>query len=289
MPQSPATRRAPRLTEATVVGTRRVTPHMVRVTLSVRNLAALELGSSTDHYVKLLFPVPGVVYAEPFDISEIRASLPRHQWPFTRTYTVRRWNETRSELDIDFVIHGDEGLAGPWAVHARPGDTIRFLGPGGGYAPDPAAGHHLLVGDETALPAIAAALERMPEGAVGEALIEIANPDEAQHVLAPSGVAVHWLSRGGARVGAALIDAVRALDLPPGDGIHAFVHGEAGWVKDLRRHLRRERGIPRESLSVSGYWRLGHNEDGWQAAKRDWNAQVEAEQEKENAATSSAA
>jgi hypothetical protein len=61
--------------------------------------------------------------------------------------------------------------------------------------------------------------------------------------------------------------------------VHAFVHGEAGFVKELRRHLRTEREIPREDLSISGYWRLGHNEDGWQASKREWNAQVEAEQE----------
>lgn len=61
--------------------------------------------------------------------------------------------------------------------------------------------------------------------------------------------------------------------------MHAFVHGEAGFVKELRRLLRMERSVPREDLSISGYWRLGHNEDGWQASKREWNAQVEAEQE----------
>ncbi len=89
---------------------------------------------------------------------------------------------------------------------------------------------------------------------------------------------VVWLHRGERPLGQALIEAVRALEFPAGR-VHAFVHGEAAFVKDLRRLLRVEREIPREDLSISGYWRLGHNEDGWQASKPEWNAQVEAEQE----------
>ncbi|GAA3241005.1 hypothetical protein GCM10020256_63540 [Streptomyces thermocoprophilus] len=74
------------------------------------------------------------------------------------------------------------------------------------------------------------------------------------------------------------MEAVRALEFPAGR-VHAFVHGEAHFVKELRRLLRVEREMPREDLSVSGYWRLGHTEDRWQASKREWNARVEAEQE----------
>ena len=80
------------------------------------------------------------------------------------------------------------------------------------------------------------------------------------------------------RIGDALVEAVRALDWPEGR-VHAFVHGEAHFVKELRRLLRVDRAIPREDLSISGYWRLGHNEDGWQASKKEWNARIEAEQE----------
>ncbi|MFD5460454.1 siderophore-interacting protein, partial [Streptomyces olivaceus] len=93
-----------------------------------------------------------------------------------------------------------------------------------------------------------------------------------------SDVEVVWLHRGDRPVGRALVEAVRALDFPEGR-LHAFVHGEAACVKELRRYLRVEREIPREDLSISGYWRLGHNEDGWQASKREWNARIEAEQE----------
>jgi len=68
------------------------------------------------------------------------------------------------------------------------------------------------------------------------------------------------------------------MDRPSGHP-HAFVHGEAGFVRDLRRWLRLDLGVPRDLLSVSGYWRLGHDEDGWQAGKSAWNAAIEAEQE----------
>ncbi|MGH4030684.1 siderophore-interacting protein [Actinomycetota bacterium Odt1-20B] len=275
MAERPA-RKAPKAHEAQVVRTERLTPHMQRVTLTGDGLAAFTAGDCTDHYVKLLFPVEGVTYPEPFDIQRIREEFPRDQWPVTRTYTVRSWDAETRELALDFVIHGDAGLAGPWARDVEPGATIRFLGPGGGYAPAAEADWHLLAGDESALPAIAAALEALPRGARAHAFIEVEGPEEEQKITTDAEVV--WLHRGGRPVGEALVEAVRALDFPAGTP-QAFVHGEAGFVKELRRYLRMEREIPREQLSISGYWRLGHNEDGWQASKREWNAQVEAEQE----------
>ncbi|MGA4958893.1 siderophore-interacting protein [Streptomyces lavendulocolor] len=277
MAEQPA-RKAPKAREARVVRTERLTPHMVRVVLGGDGLDGFAADEFTDQYVKLLFGAPGVTYPEPFDMARIREEFPREQWPTTRTYTVRAWDAAQRELTVDFVVHGDEGLAGPWAARARVGDTVRFLGPGGGYAPDPAAAWHLLVGDESALPAIAASLERLPEDAVGHALIEVESPDDEQKVAVPPGVEVRWLHRGGRPVGEALLAAVEGLDFPPGD-VHAFVHGEAGFVKDLRRHLRLERQVPRERLSISGYWRLGKTDEDWRAIKRDWNEQVEREQE----------
>ncbi|OKJ96934.1 FAD-binding protein [Streptomyces sp. CB03234] len=277
MAEQPA-RKAPKAQEARVVRTERLTPHMVRIVLGGEGLAGFAADEFTDHYIKLIFPAAGVTYPEPFDMARIREEFPREQWPTTRTYTVRAWDADQLELTVDFVVHGDEGLAGPWAARAQVGETVRFLGPGGGYAPDPAADWHLLVGDESALPAIAASLERLPEGAVGHAFIEVESQDEEQKIALPSGVELRWLHRGGRPVGDALLAAVRDLDFPPGD-VHAFVHGEAGFVKDLRRHLRLERQVPRERLSISGYWRLGQTDEAWRAVKRDWNEQVEREQE----------
>ncbi|WP_309235434.1 siderophore-interacting protein [Streptomyces sp. TRM64462] len=282
MASEESARRTPQAHEARVVRTERIAPHMVRIVLGGDGLDAFATSGWTDHYVKLLFAPEGVTYPEPFDIERIRAEFPRDQWPTNRTYTVRAWDAAQRELTVDFVVHGDEGLAGPWAARARVGDTMRFLGPGGGYAPDAEADWHLLVGDESALPAIAASLERLPEGAVAYAFIEVEEPDDELKIAAPDSAEIHWLPRRGRPVGEALVAAVRSLDFPAGD-VHAFVHGEAGAVKELRHHLRVERRVPRERLSISGYWRLGKTDEAWRAVKREWNAQIEREQEQEAA------
>ncbi|MFF7195115.1 siderophore-interacting protein [Streptomyces sp. NPDC008079] len=271
-------RRAPRLNHARVIRSERVTPHMIRVVLGGDGLAGLPVGDYTDHYVKLVFAPPGVTYPEPLDMEAVRRDLPREQWPTTRTYTVRAWDPVAPEMTIDFVHHGDEGLAGPWAAGVRPGDGIYFMGPGGAYAPDPAADWHLLAGDESALPAVAAAVEQLPPGARAKVFVEVEGPAEEQKLATSGDAELVWLHRGARPVGEALVEAVTGLEFPPGD-VQVFVHGEAGFVKDLRRHLRLDRSIPRERLSISGYWRRGADEDGWQASKREWNEQVEREQE----------
>jgi NADPH-dependent ferric siderophore reductase len=260
-----------------VVRVEQLTPHMVRIVVGGAGLAGLPAGEHTDHYVKILFPRPGVAYPEPFDLAAIRETLPRDQQPLVRTYTVRRWRPEVPELWLDFVVHGDEGIAGPWAAAARVGDPVRFMGPGGGYSPDPAADWHLLAGDESALPAIAAALERMPAGATVRAFIEVEDAAEEQKLETSADAEITWLHRGSRPVGEALVEAVRGLSFPAGQ-VHAFVHGEATFVKELRALLRVERGLPMSQLSISGYWRRGLNEDGWQSSKREWNQQVEAQE-----------
>jgi NADPH-dependent ferric siderophore reductase len=280
-------RRTPRATFARVARTERLTPHMMRVVLAVDPAAGLEIGAYTDHYVKLLFaPGGGSVteaypreYVEPLDLEGIRRDHPREQWPRTRTYTVRAWDAASQEMTVDFVVHGDEGLAGPWAARVQPGEGVWFMGPGGAYAPDPAAGWHLLAGDESALPAVAAAVEQLPPGARARVFVEVEGPVEEQKLGTQGETEIVWLHRGARPVGEALVEAVAALEFPPGD-VHVFVHGEATFVKELRRHLRLDRALPRERLSISGYWRRGADEDGWQSSKREWNAQIEAEQER---------
>ena len=191
-----------------------------------------------------------------------------------RTYTVRAFDPERIELAIDFVVHGDEGVAGPWAAAAEPGDRIYLSGPGGAYAPDPHAGWHLLIGDESALPAISAAVESLAADAEGHVLIEVPGPKSEIDLAVPLGVRLDWLysgSAGAAALGQALVQAVAALAIPPVD-VQAFVHGLAAFVADLRRLLRVNVGVPRDRLSISGYWRIGATEEGWRAAKADWNA-----------------
>jgi NADPH-dependent ferric siderophore reductase len=200
----------------------------------------------------------------------VRETYPAEHWPTMRTYTVRSWDEASRELAIDFVHHGDEGVAGPWAAAAQPGDVLWFNGPGGAYSPDEAADWHLLVGDESALPAIGSAVEQLPAGARATVLIEVGDESEEQKFGGPGDVDVRWFHRSTAsgERGDSLVEAVEALDFPDGTP-HVFVHGEAGFVLRLRKNLYQDRGLDRGRVSLSGYWRLGKNEDGWQAEKAE--------------------
>ncbi|MGH3388305.1 MAG: siderophore-interacting protein [Actinomadura sp.] len=278
MTSAPA-RKKPKLNHGRVRRVERITPHMIRVVIGGAELTGFAAGEYTDQYVKVLFPPPGVTYPRPFDLEAVRRDLPREQWPRLRSYTVRFWDPDALELTIDFVHHGDEGIAGPWAARVRPGEEVMFLGPSGAYAPRAEADWHLLAGDESALPAIAAALERLPAGAPARVFVEVTGPQEEQPLSTPGDAEIVWLHRRDGRVGDLLVSAVRDLAFPPGE-VHAFVHGEAGFVRELRRHLRIERQVPLDRLSISGYWRLGNDDEGWRAAKADWNREVSDEEAK---------
>ncbi|PFG42525.1 NADPH-dependent ferric siderophore reductase [Isoptericola jiangsuensis] len=241
---------------ATVTAVRRLTQHTVRVTLGGPEIAALDAGVHTDRYLKLVLGPPPVEGAR----------------PVVRTYTIRAVRD--GEWDVDLVVHGDAGLGGPWAARVQPGEEVTFLGPGGGYAPDPEAPWHLLVGDDSALPAIAAAVESLPAGARAVAFVEVPGPGDEQPLGTAADVTVVWVHRGTADLADVVAAAHAAGDLPAGVP-HAFLHGEAGCVRTLRRWARAELGVGTDRLSASGYWRLGHDDEAWRAAKRDWNAAVE--------------
>jgi len=270
-----APRRTRRLIQTRVEDVRRITPHLIRVVVGGADLDGFGAGAFTDHYVKLQIPPPGAPYSAPFDAEEVKAQLPREQWPRTRTYTVQHWDADRNRLTIDFVHHGDTGVAGPWAAAARPGDGLQLSGPGGAYTPDPAADWHLMAGDEAVLPAISASLARVPAGVPVHVVVEVDGPEDEVALETPGDLRLTWLHRT-AHPGEEdlLVDAVRALAFPAGT-VHAFVHGEAAAVRALRRHLLVERGVPREALSVSGYWKRNRTEEGWREDKPEWNRQVE--------------
>ncbi|HET6500354.1 MAG TPA: siderophore-interacting protein [Amycolatopsis sp.] len=251
------------VTRARVLRTERLTAHLIRIVAGGDGLAAFEPNGFTDAYIKVIFPVAGVAYPEPFELGTIRAELPREHWPRMRSYTVRSYDRHARELTIDFVHHGDEGFAGPWAAAAKPGDEILFSGPGGAYAPGTEADWHLLVGDESALPAIAASLEAMPEDVPVHAFVEVADAAEEQALTTKADARIRWLHRS---AGADLVQAVRELDFPDGV-VQAFVHGEAGFVRQLRRYLLDERGMRRDLLSISGYWRRGATDEQWREEK----------------------
>jgi len=218
----------------TVLSARRLTPTMVRVTFGGIELERFRASEFTDSYVKLTFPRAGIEYPEPLNLSRIQASFAQEEWPVVRTYTVRAWDQSRHELTIDFVVHGDHGVAGPWAAAAQPGDRIFLTGPGGAYAPDPGAAWHLLAGDESALPAIACAMDGLAPQARGHVLIEVPGPASEIELNVPARVGLTWVHTGTSRVGSRLVEWVAAVEFPDAD-VQAFVHGEAGFVADLRR------------------------------------------------------
>ncbi|WP_394941879.1 siderophore-interacting protein [Psychromicrobium sp. YIM B11713] len=253
-----------------VLRTEWLSEHMVRVVLGGEGFDAFQDNGFTDRYVKLHFLLPEVEYPEPIDVFGLRETLPREHWPVTRTYTVRWINQQDKELAIDFVVHGDEGLAGPWAASAQPGDRLLLSGPGGAYRPQPEADWYLLAGDESALPAVAAALEALPADATGLAYLEVGSEADIQTIQAPAGMSVNWLTRGEVPAGASslLIDAVATSSWPEGT-VDAFVHGEREYMKALRDVLFKQRGLLRSQVSLSGYWARGRTEDTFQAEKRE--------------------
>ena len=143
------------------------------------------------------------------------SSTPKEHWPRRRRYTVRSWDARRQLLTLDFVVHGSDGVGGPWAAAAQPGDILVFEGPGSGYRPDPSADWHLLVGDESALPAIAVALEAVAPGSPVVVRLVCDGPEHEIPLSSPGVLDVEWLHRTGGPGDADLLpDAVRALEFP---------------------------------------------------------------------------
>ena len=238
----------------TVVSVTDVTPSVRRVVLSGTPEAVAAAGPT----VNLL--VPRVADADPRWPTVARDG--RVVWPVgahgvsLRSYTARRQDPERGEVEIDFVLHGD-GPAAAWAGGAAPGALLGVAG--SGPLGDRPAGHLLLAGDETALPAISRVLGAAAPGTVGTALLEVAGPEEEQPLAAPPGVEVRWLHRGGIPPGGStlLADAVAALPRPPGADLFAWVAAESAAVRAVRGDLRGRWGLSRAQHHAIGYWRRG--------------------------------
>lgn len=254
---------------------------MVRIVLESDGLRGFPVGEFTDHYVKLQLPPPGASYGIPFDPVRVRETLDKDQWHRQRTYTVRTADPEAGRVTIDFVTHGT-GLAGAWARAARPGDLAQLIGPGGAYSPDPDADWHLLAGDEAAIPAIAVALGRIPAGVPAFAVLEVEDVSERAALErsidldSPGELHLTWLTRDGAAHTAEprILNQVKSIDLPPGRG-QAFVHGEAGMVREVRRFLANDLGMELADLSATGYWKYRRTEEGWREDKPEWKRLAE--------------
>ncbi|MFC8016199.1 SIP domain-containing protein [Streptomyces cinereoruber] len=250
------------LRELTVLRAENLTPGMRRLTLG---------GPQLDAFVKDGLELPAL-RTEGFDdhvkfffADETgRLVLPRQQvssldWsdgrPVAKDYTPVSHDPEKGEIVFDFVRH-DGGVASTWAENAAPGDSAWIAGPKMSHSHPEGADWILVVGDETALPAIGRWLAEMPEGTEARVFIEIGEDSHRQELPTKADAEIVWLSRNGAPAGTTdlLEQAVRAADWPPGT-VFAWVAGEAVTLKGIRRHLATERGVPREQTHITGYWR----------------------------------
>jgi NADPH-dependent ferric siderophore reductase len=253
----------------------RITPHMARVTFGGDELADFA-ATEPDQQLKLYFPRPGqAVPRLPEPEGDFMAwyqafgAIPEPERPWMRSYTLRAHHSRAQTIDVDFVLHEHAGPATRWALAARPGDTLAAFGPSAYFARRVPlvtsvreTGWLLLAGDETALPAIGALIESLPAGARALVFVEVADAAEEQRFVTRGDVALRWLHRDGmpAGHGDLLRDAVRGTRFPPGQAF-AWLAGEAGAVRALRRHLVDERGIDRRSVDFAGHWRLRLSQD----------------------------
>lgn len=207
-------------------------------------------GAGTDENVMLYLYEPGAELPEPLTLESARVAMSRVR-PYMRTYTIRRHDPAANEIDFDFVLHGDHGPASKWASNAKPGDEVIFVGPSPAYQPNPDADWHLLIGDETALPAIGAIMQALPTAEI-KAFVEIEDAAEEQDLD------VVWVHRNGVPAGSPepLVKALEAAEFPQGRPA-VWAAGERQVMQAVREVLV-GRGVDRASVRPASYWRLGH-------------------------------
>jgi len=293
----------PLLARVAVRSVERLSPSFVRLELGGDDLADFGVdGPFYDQRIKLLFPGPSGRLPELRIESwwEDFLALPEPDRGAIRTYTVAgvRGEGIETTMLVDFVLHpGAHGPGSAWAAEAGVGDELLTVVPKrgehfGGIEFEPGdARRIMLVGDETALPAIAQIVRELPASVTGSVFIEVPCAEDVQPLEAPPMMEIFWLPRDGRPVGAPVAEAVGSflgfaptpapeddVDpdvwetptysssgelLPPGDvapagdGRYAWIAGESGMVTTLRRHLVNDLGLPRNQVAFMGYWREG--------------------------------
>ena len=251
------------LIQTFVVRRERITPHLVRVTLGGGDLERFEF-QGFDQWFRLAVPTHAEGdrfdnLPEKFGIGGFLKylTLPGGTRPVIRNYTVRAYRSDPAELDIDFVVHGTDGIAAPWAASAEPGSEIAFIDQGRGWKQPAGTDRVLIVADESGMPAAAGILRDLPRDTVGDAIIELFDLADQQPVEAPAGVTVHWVVRdAGALPGSAALPALEALQFPA-ETTYGFAVGESSLATGARRLLVNERGVPKAQVTFSGYWKIG--------------------------------
>ncbi|MFF4402203.1 siderophore-interacting protein [Streptomyces sp. NPDC001480] len=256
-----------------VVRTRRLGPSLARVTFGGPDLHAFH-SHGRDQSLSLFLPHPG--QPEPVVPLELGDNwwqgwreLPDDVRAVMRSYTLRALRRDPDEIDIDFALHSPSGPASRWAADATPGDRVLLLGPAVAdnrairFRPPEGTDLVVMWGDESAVPAACATLESLPAGTRVRAWLEVNHAGDIQDVMTDADAEVTWLVRdpGGSAGAPPALDALRDARLPAAERPYAWIAGESGCVKALRRHLVGERGIDRRCVTFVGYWRRGMTEE----------------------------
>ncbi|MFH8931907.1 siderophore-interacting protein [Streptomyces pristinaespiralis] len=257
-----------------VARTRRLGPSLVRVTFTGQTPDGLRdfVAGGRDQSLSLFLPHPGqpapVVPVDAGDGAAIFAAwraLPDDVRAVMRSYTVREQRVEDGEVDIDFAVHEDGGPACRWALAAEPGHKVMMLGPavadntGVRCRPPEDTDWVLIWADETALPAASAILEWLPAGRKAKVWLEVPHAGDRLAPATDADADITWLVRDEGAPSA--VEAVAAAELPEGVG-YAWIAGESGSIKALRRHLVNDREFDRRKVTFIGYWKRGVSEDG---------------------------
>ncbi|ASW02906.1 NADPH-dependent ferric siderophore reductase [Paraburkholderia aromaticivorans] len=236
---------------------RALTPHLIRVTFTGEDLHDFVSASFDDH-IKVFFPEPGadkpaLPEAGP-DGPVFPAGQPR---PVARDFTPRRFDREARELDIEFAMH-DAGPAAAWAAQAKVGQYLGIGGPRGSLVIPKGFDWHLLIGDDTALPAIARRLEELPAGTRVAAVIEVADASAQIEFTTQAELHLVWRHRNEAGLrGEALLQAVREIYLPEDGEGYVWAAGESATMRAVRYHLCTERGVEKSRIRAASYWKQG--------------------------------
>ncbi|MFR0352758.1 siderophore-interacting protein [Streptomyces sediminimaris] len=256
-----------------VVRTRRLGPSSLRVTFGGEDLRAFR-SDGRDQSLSLFLPHPGQREpAVPYELGDdwwpAWRELPDGVRAVMRSYTLRSLRRDPDEIDIDFVLHTPAGPASRWAARAAPGDPVVLLGPAVAdnrairFRPPSDTDLTLIWGDESAVPAVSAILQSLPARTRVRAWLEVRDAGDIQELATEADAEITWLVQdaNGAEGSPMALDALRAARLPPAERPYAWIAGESGCVKQLRRHLVGERGIDRRRVTFVGYWRQGLSEE----------------------------
>jgi len=240
----------------------RLTPNMQRVTFTGDDLVGFPKDRNGAN-LKLLLPKPGASRVQ------FREALKSGERPITRTYTVRDYRTDANELDIDFVVHGDNGPASRFAMNCQPGDFIGIAGPGPVKLNRLDADWFVFCADMSALPAAAASMENLPATAKGVAIFEIMDVEDDKYpIKMPPEFSVTWLTNPTSHIAnTQQLEQLKTINWPTGS-LSVFAAGEHSSTMAIRDFLLKDQKIPRKDAYIAGYWKIGLVEDQHQIEKR---------------------